>query len=134
MEWPATTMTAASGGIRELLLGPRPAKRKRKRSGCWEPQLVLVSEEKAPQTDETAQTKRAAPGGVQLSKMRGELVGDALSHHGGSNFQETSAVCAHHQVALGTSGNRSVIAGMEDPLHDALELCIDFFKGPAQSF
>ena len=49
MEWPATTMTAASGGIRELLLGPRPAKRKRKRSGCWEPQLVLVSEEKAPQ-------------------------------------------------------------------------------------
>ena len=47
MEWPATTMTAASGGIRELLLGPRPAKRKRKRSGCWEPQLVLVSEEKA---------------------------------------------------------------------------------------
>ena len=48
MEWPATTMTAASGGIRELLLGPRPAKRKRKRSGCWEPQLVLVSEEKAP--------------------------------------------------------------------------------------
>ena len=49
MEWPATTMTAASGGIRELLLGLRPAKRKRKRSGCWEPQLVLVSEEKAPQ-------------------------------------------------------------------------------------
>ena len=48
MEWPATTMTAASGGIRELLLGPRPAKRKRKRSGCWEPQLVLVSEENAP--------------------------------------------------------------------------------------
>ena len=71
MEWPATTMTAASGGIRELLLGPQPAKRKRKRSGCWEPQLVLVSEEKAPQTDETAQTKRAAPGGVQLSKTRG---------------------------------------------------------------
>ena len=50
MEWPAPTMTAASGGIRELLLGPRPAKRKRKRSGCWEPQLVLVSEEKAPRT------------------------------------------------------------------------------------
>ena len=28
MEWPATTATAASGGCRELLLGPRPARRK----------------------------------------------------------------------------------------------------------
>ncbi|EEU97241.1 hypothetical protein FAEPRAA2165_01132 [Faecalibacterium duncaniae] len=38
MEWPATTATAASGGCRELLLGPRPARRKRKRCECWEPQ------------------------------------------------------------------------------------------------
>ena len=28
MEWPATTATAASGGCRKLLLGPRPARRK----------------------------------------------------------------------------------------------------------
>ena len=41
MEWPATTATAASGGCRELLLGPRPARRKRKRCECWEPQPVL---------------------------------------------------------------------------------------------
>ena len=31
----ATTTTAASGGNRESLLGPRPARRKR---GCWVPQ------------------------------------------------------------------------------------------------
>ena len=47
MEWPATTVTAAIGGSRELLLGPWPARRKHKRSGCWVPQPELVSEEKA---------------------------------------------------------------------------------------
>ena len=34
----ATATTAASGGNRESLLGQRPARRKRERSGCWEPQ------------------------------------------------------------------------------------------------
>ena len=47
MEWPATTATAASGGNREPLLGPRPARCERMRSRCWEPQPVFVSEEKA---------------------------------------------------------------------------------------
>ena len=47
MEWPATTVTAAIGGSKELLLGPWPARRKHKRSGCWVPQPELVSEEKA---------------------------------------------------------------------------------------
>ena len=47
MEWLATTATAASGGSREPLLGPRPARRKHKRSRCWVPQPVFVSEEKA---------------------------------------------------------------------------------------
>ena len=53
MEWPATTVTAAIGGSRELLLGPWPARRKHKRSGCWVPQPELVSEEKAPGTSPT---------------------------------------------------------------------------------
>ena len=48
MEWPATTATAASGGNREPLLGPRPARCERQRSRCWVPQPVFVSEEKAP--------------------------------------------------------------------------------------
>ena len=34
----ATTTTAASGGNRESLLEPRPARRKQKRCGCWVPQ------------------------------------------------------------------------------------------------
>ena len=39
----ATTTTAASGGNRESLLEPRPARRKCKtRSGCWVPQPGLV--------------------------------------------------------------------------------------------
>ena len=41
MEWLATTVTAASGGNRELLLGPRPARCKRMRSSCWVPQPVF---------------------------------------------------------------------------------------------
>ena len=68
MEWPATTMTAASGGIRELLLGPQPAKRKRKRSGCWEPQLVLVSEEKAPKRTKPHKQKEPHPAGCSSQK------------------------------------------------------------------
>ena len=38
----ATATTAANGGNRELQLGPRPARRKRMRRGCWVPQPVAV--------------------------------------------------------------------------------------------
>ncbi len=38
----ATATTAANGGNRELPLGPRPARRKRMRRGCWVPQPVAV--------------------------------------------------------------------------------------------
>ena len=41
MEWLATTVTAASGGSRELLLEPRTARCKRMRSSCWVPQPVF---------------------------------------------------------------------------------------------
>ena len=40
----ATATTAASGGYRESLLGPRPAGCKRQRSRRWEPQPGLVCE------------------------------------------------------------------------------------------
>lgn len=43
----AAEATAASGGNREPLLEPRPARCERQRSRCWVPQPVLVSEEKA---------------------------------------------------------------------------------------
>ena len=40
----ATATTAASGGNREELLGPRPAGCERQRGGCWEPQPGLGEE------------------------------------------------------------------------------------------
>ena len=44
----ATTATAASGGYRELLLGPRPARRKRQRAdaGCRNP--ISLARERSP--------------------------------------------------------------------------------------
>ena len=46
------TMTAASGGNREELLGPRPAGCKRQRSRRWEPQPGLVERSETERLDE----------------------------------------------------------------------------------
>ena len=90
MEWPATTATAASGGYRELLLGPRPARRKRQRAdaGCRNPyscprrklpehrplQYVKVEQDAAfmPYARSCAGTRGCAPrGGGQRTRPRG---------------------------------------------------------------
>ena len=42
--------------------------------------------------------------GSPLERFGKSLVGDALSHHGGSDLQEAGAVCTDHQVALGAGG------------------------------
>ena len=48
----ATATTAASGGYRESLLGPRPAGCKRQRSRRWEPQPGLVERSETERLDE----------------------------------------------------------------------------------
>ena len=48
----ATATTAASGGNRESLLGPRPAGCKRQRSRRWEPQPGLVERSETERLDE----------------------------------------------------------------------------------
>ena len=47
----ATATTAASGGNREELLGPRPAGCKRQRSRRWEPQPGLVEQSETERLD-----------------------------------------------------------------------------------
>ena len=77
--------------------------------------------------------KEPHPCGRGSGTMQDRLVGDALCHHGGGDLQEAGAVCTDHQVALGTGSDGSVVGSVEDALHDALQLGIDFLEGPAQA-
>ena len=62
----ATATTAASGGNRESLLGPRPAGCKRQRSRRWVPQPGLGERSETERLDE-GQPDREAPAGLNLS-------------------------------------------------------------------
>ena len=62
----ATATTAASGGNREELLGPRPAGCKRQRSRRWEPQPGLVERSETERLDE-GRPGREAFAGLNLS-------------------------------------------------------------------
>ena len=62
----ATATTAASGGNREELLGPRPAGCKRQRSRRWEPQPGLVEQSETERLDK-GQPDREAFAGLNLS-------------------------------------------------------------------
>ena len=62
----ATATTAASGGYRESLLGPRPAGCKRQRSRRWEPQPGLVERSETERLDE-GQPDREALAELNLS-------------------------------------------------------------------
>ena len=62
----ATATTAASGGNREELLGPRPAGCKRQRSRRWEPQPGLVERSETERLDK-GQPDREAFAGLNLS-------------------------------------------------------------------
>ena len=62
----ATATTAASGGNRESLLGPRPAGCKRQRSRRWEPQPGLVERSETERLDK-GELDRIAPAGLNLS-------------------------------------------------------------------
>ena len=62
----ATATTAASGGNREELLGPRPAGCKRQRSRCWEPQPGPVERSETERLDE-GRPGREAFAGLNLS-------------------------------------------------------------------
>ena len=62
----ATATTAASGGNREELLGPRPAGCKRQRSRRWEPQPGLVEQSETERLDE-GRPGREAFAGLNLS-------------------------------------------------------------------
>ena len=89
----------------------------------------LTRREKLPEMRPANPYKKSrALANAALENALEQLIGDALCHHGGSDLQETGAVCTDHQVALGTSGNGSVIGSVEDALHDALQLCIDLFE------
>ena len=76
MEWPATATTAASGRNREKLLGQRPARRKRERSGYWVPQPVFICVESSPPSCRIAASARhAAPNKkapLSLARQRGK--------------------------------------------------------------
>ena len=91
MEWPATTVTAAIGGSRELLLGPWPARRKHKRSGCWVPQPELVSEEKATVTPDFTIYARRLLGKYNLCTVqRIAALGTALQPEHAADFAALS--------------------------------------------
>lgn len=55
---------------------------------------------------------------------------DTLSHHCISNLEEACNISTDHHVAGLAALDGSLEACLEDALHDALELCIDFFKAP----
>lgn len=55
---------------------------------------------------------------------------DTLSHHCIGNLEEACNISTDHHVAGLAALDGSLEACLEDALHDALELCIDFFKAP----
>ena len=94
----------------------------------------LTRREKLPEMRPANRYKKSrALANAALENALEQLVGDALCHHGGSDLQETSAVCTDHQVALGTGSNGCIVRSVEDALHDALQLGIHFLKAPAQT-
>ena len=58
---------------------------------------------------------------------------NTLCHHCISNLQEASNVCAEHEVAGLAALDGCVVASLEDVLHDALQLLVDFFEAPAHA-
>lgn len=54
----------------------------------------------------------------------------ALSHHGLGNLQKSRYVSAKHQVARLAAFYRSIIAGLIDILHDAVQLLVNLVKAP----
>ena len=58
---------------------------------------------------------------------------NALSHHGVGDLQEAGNVGAEHHVARLAALDGGVIAGLEDVLHDAVQLLVDFFEAPAHA-
>lgn len=58
---------------------------------------------------------------------------NALSHHCVSNLQEACNVCAEHEVAGLAALDGCVVASLEDVLHDALQLLVNFFESPAHA-
>ena len=58
---------------------------------------------------------------------------DSLSHHGLGDLQEAGDVGAEHQVAGLAALDGSVVAGLEDLLHDAVQALIHFVEAPAQT-
>ena len=65
--------------------------------------------------------------------MEFSVLSEALCHHGVGNFYEARDIRADNEVALFAALDGSVVSIVEDALHDALELCIDFLEGPAQT-
>ena len=85
----ATATTAASGGSREELLGPRPAGCERQRSRRWEPQ---------PGLGERSETERASPS----PESRRTAI---------SRFFERAKLCPNFSIH---AGNRAIRAGFID--------------------
>ena len=67
------------------------------------------------------------------SPERKERSDDTLSHHGLCDLQETGDVRTDHQVARLAALDGSIVAGLEDVLHNPLEALINLVKAPAET-
>ena len=80
----ATATTAASGGNREELLGPRPAGCERQRSRRWEPQPGLVERSETERLYEGRPDREPLPGSTSpsaLTRCHLPYRGEALAFH-----------------------------------------------------
>ena len=57
----------------------------------------------------------------------------ALGEHGAGDFEEAGDVGADHQVAGFADLDGGVVGGVEDVVHDALQLLIDLFEAPGEA-